>query len=60
MEEVTKMYCGQCGNTKHEIYKRKNGEIITECLKCGSQSEIIITQPQIIIRNNKGLGTLTD
>lgn len=56
--KIEELKCGQCGESKHELYLRPNGEIIAKCISCKSQSEIIITKPEIKIRNNSGLGTL--
>ena len=50
--------CGGCGHTCHKLYIRLNGEIIVECIQCGSQSEITTNKPEIKIRNLKGGGTL--
>ena len=50
--------CGECGNKDHELYIRPNGEIIAQCIKCLSQSEIKVTEPKIIISNVSGNGTL--
>jgi hypothetical protein len=55
---LQQLRCGECGETKHNLFIRRNGEIIAECIKCKSQSEIVITEPKIIIRNNSGNGTL--
>jgi len=56
--KLEELKCGQCGEPKHYLYLRNNGEIITECINCKSQSEIVISEPKIKIRNNSGLGTL--
>jgi uncharacterized Zn finger protein len=55
---IQQLKCGECGEEKHKIYRRENGEIITECIKCKSQTEIVITEPKIITRNNFGSGSL--
>ena len=55
---IQQLKCGECGEEKHKIYQRENGEIITECIKCKSQTEIVITEPKIITRNNFGSGSL--
>jgi uncharacterized Zn finger protein len=55
---VEQLKCGGCGTEKHLVYQRKNGEIILECVKCGSTSEIKFTQPKIVIRNVSGYGTI--
>jgi len=55
---IQQLKCGSCGQENHRIYQRQNGEIITECIRCKSQTEIIITIPKIILRNNDGDGTL--
>jgi hypothetical protein len=39
---IKQLRCGECGESRHEIYQRESGEIITECIKCKSQSEIYI------------------
>jgi len=57
-EKIEQLKCGQCGNEKHKLYIRPNGEIIVECIECESQSQIIMKKPEIIIRNNSGLGTI--
>lgn len=56
--DIQQLRCGQCGELKHVLYLRPNGEIITECITCKSQSEIVITKPKIEIRNNEGMGRL--
>ena len=55
---LKQLKCGQCGTEKHLVYQRSNGEILLECIECGSISEIIITQPKIIIKNVAGFGTI--
>ena len=50
--------CGQCGEGKHLLYIRQNGEILVGCIKCGNVSEITIQEPEIIINNVSGNGTL--
>lgn len=55
---LEQLKCGQCGTEKHLVYQRQNGEILLECIECGSTSEITITQPKIVIRNISGLGTI--
>ena len=55
---LEQLECGQCGTKKHLVYQRENGEILLECIECGSTSEIKITQPKIVIRNVSGLGTI--
>lgn len=55
-----KLKCGQCENDKHLIYQLPNKEILIECIKCGSVSELILLKPEIIIRNFEGLGTITN
>jgi len=55
---LQQLRCGECGETKHNLFIRLNGEIIAECIKCKSQSEIVITEPKIVIKNNAGSGTL--
>jgi len=56
--EIEQLKCGGCGEEKHLLYQRENGEIIAECIKCQSTSQIIVTQPEIKIYNNSGQGTL--
>ena len=53
-----KLTCGQCGNEKHLVYKRENGEILLECVMCNSVSLITIINPIIVIKNESGLGTI--
>lgn len=55
---LAQLKCGQCGNEKHLVYQRQNGEFLVECIECGSTSEIKITQPKIVISNVSGLGTI--
>ena len=55
---LQQLRCGECGEVKHNLFIRPNGEIIAECTKCKSQSEIIFTKPKIEIRNYAGGGTL--
>lgn len=55
---IEQLKCGQCDQEKHRIYQRQNKEIILECIQCESQSEIVLTNPEIKIRNNSGLGTI--
>jgi hypothetical protein len=43
---------------KHLAYQRPGGEVLLECVECGSVSEIKVTQPEIIISNVSGLGTI--
>jgi len=56
--KIEQLKCGECGEEKHKLYLRPSGEIITECVKCKSQSVIKITEPKITISNNFGGGTL--
>jgi len=56
--EIKQLRCGECGESKHELFQRPNGEIVAECIKCKSQSEIVISKPKIQINNNEGMGTL--
>lgn len=56
--EIKQLHCGQCGEARHLVYERSNGEIIVECIACKSSSEIVITKPEIRINNNSGLGTI--
>jgi uncharacterized Zn finger protein len=53
------LQCGECGETKHELYIRPNGEIVARCVNCFSQSEITVSKPKIVISNVEGKGTLT-
>lgn len=55
---IEQLKCGECGEENHKIYTRPNGELITECVKCKSQTEIVVTAPKIMLRNNSGSGTL--
>ncbi len=55
---LEQLKCGQCGTEKHLVYQRPNGEMLLECIMCGSTSEIKLTQPKIVIRNVSGLGTI--
>jgi len=54
---LEQLRCGECGESQHKLYVRRNGEIIAECIKCGSQSEIVVCS-KIIIKHNSGGGTL--
>jgi uncharacterized Zn finger protein len=56
--DLKQLKCGQCGNDRHRLYQRPNGEIISECIKCGSTTEIVISEPEIKLNNLSGLGTL--
>jgi uncharacterized Zn finger protein len=58
MNNLEQLKCGQCSEEKHLLYVRQNGEILAECIKCGSTSEITITKPKIVIGNVSGDGTL--
>ncbi len=55
---IQQLKCGGCGEEKHKIYRRQNGEIIAECIKCKSQTEIVITVPNIVTKNVSGGGSL--
>ena len=55
---IQQLGCGQCGEKKHELYLRPNGEIIVECIKCKSTSDITVTNPKIVIGHVNGDGTL--
>ena len=55
---IQQLKCGECGEERHKIYRRKNGEIITECIHCKSQTEIVVTAPTIITNNVSGGGSL--
>lgn len=57
--KLEQLYCGECGEIRHNLYLRPNSEVVVECTKCKSQSELIIPTPKIEIRNNAGYGTLT-
>ena len=46
---LEQLRCGQCGQKKHELFIRPNGEIITECITCKTKSVITLTKPQITI-----------
>ncbi len=56
--KIEQLVCGECGESKHLLYIRSTGEIITECISCRSQSEITVTKPEILIDNLSGSGTL--
>jgi len=50
METEVKIYrCGNCGNPTHNLYKRKNDDIIVECTECKSTSIISASQPKLNI-----------
>lgn len=51
-EKLEKYKCGGCGNDQYEIFKEQDSQtrLITECTQCGSQTEIIVTQPKIEIK----------
>lgn len=55
---LKQLQCGECGEAKHNVYQRPNGELITECTKCKSQTEIVVTEPKIKLQNLNGSGTL--
>jgi len=55
---IKQLRCGECGETKHLLYIRPNGEVITECVECGTQSQIVITPAKLEIKNHCGDGTL--
>ena len=55
---INQLKCGHCGTEHHVAYVRQNGEILLECTKCGSTSEVVITSPEIVIHNVSGLGTI--
>lgn len=55
---LKQLKCGQCAETKHELYLRQNGEIIVECIKCKSRSEIKVTKPKVVIGHVEGDGTI--
>ena len=55
---IQQLKCGECGKEEHKVFQRANGEIITECVCCKSQTEIVISPPKITLRNNSGSGTL--
>lgn len=56
---VKQLKCGECGESRHKLFIRENGEIIAECIECGSTSEIkIVEKPKIKIQNLSGDGTL--
>jgi uncharacterized Zn finger protein len=57
---LEKLRCGSCGESKHEIYLRENGELIAECIKCNNKSVITISEPKILIKNFEGNGCLTN
>lgn len=55
---LQQLKCGQCSEEKHLLYLRQNGEIIAECIKCKSTSEIVVTKPKIVIGHVDGDGGL--
>jgi hypothetical protein len=55
---IEKLRCGGCGGDVHKLYKRKNGEIIAECVHCNSKTEFIVQNPKIEMHHNSGDGTL--
>lgn len=55
---LEQLKCGQCSETKHELYLRQNGEIIVECTKCKSRSDITVRQPKLDIGHVEGDGTI--
>ena len=55
---LEQLKCSCCCNEQHLVYQRKNGEILFECIKCKSVSEIRINKPKIVIRNVSGMGTI--
>jgi len=46
---LEQLRCGECGQKKHELFIRDNGEIITECITCKTKSVITLTKPKITI-----------
>ena len=56
--KIEQLRCGECGESKHYLFIRPNGEVIAECPKCKSQTEIVMSEPKIVLRNNSGMGTL--
>ena len=55
---LKQLRCGECGQYLHKIFQRENGELVIQCIQCKSSTEVIITEPKIILRNNSGSGTL--
>ena len=55
---IKQLRCGECGEKKHLLYLRENGEVLSECIKCKSVSEIICPKPKMEIYNVTGNGTL--
>ena len=55
---LKKLICGECGEEKHLLFQRSNGEILVKCIKCKNVSDIKITKPKIVIGNVLGLGIL--
>ena len=56
--KINQMRCGECGAYKHNIYIRKNGELLVECTKCKSVNEIVVRKPVIDINHISGDGGL--
>jgi Zn ribbon nucleic-acid-binding protein len=54
---AVQLKCGQCANANHIVYQRRNGEVIIECVKCKSSTEIVLSA-KLELRNNNGPGTL--
>ena len=57
-EDLKKLRCGQCSQSKHEMYLRPNQEVIAVCTECKSASEIKTTNPKVVINHLSGDGTL--
>ena len=56
---LKQLRCGECGEPKHRLFIRENGEIIAECIECKSQTEITIhNKPKIVLSNLSGDGSL--
>ena len=53
-----KMKCGSCGNDKHTIYLKGNGNVIVKCTQCKNQSEIKPVPVELAIINHKGDGCI--
>ena len=46
-EEMRKLRCGGCGESKVDLYISESGEISAECTKCESETKLTVKQPVI-------------
>ena len=53
-----KMKCGSCGNDKHVLYIKDNGNVIVKCTQCENQSVIKPRPAELTINNHKGDGCI--